>query len=73
MIEWLKYTTQFMVANVLELSYVTCDVYVCVIIVLSLLFAHASSPFPFLGIDVVDRCDYLGYGSDCDECFDDEY
>ena len=62
-----------MFANALGLSCVTCDVCVCIIVVLSLLFAHAFSSFPFSGADIVDRYDYLGCGSDCDECFDDEY
>ena len=60
-------------ANALDLSCVTCDVCIYVIVILRLLFAHTFSSFPFSGINVVDRYDYLGYGSDCDECFDDEY
>ena len=37
------------------------------------MFAHAFLFFPFSGTDVVDRYDYLGYRSDCDERYDDEY
>ena len=49
-----------------------CEVCACIITVLSLWFAHVFPLFPFSGTDVVDRYDYLVYGSDCDESRGDE-
>ena len=51
-----------MFSNALEISCMTCDECGYVIVVLSLLFAHVFSSFPFSGTDLVDRYEYLGYG-----------
>ena len=61
-----------MFSNALEISCTSCNVCAYVIVVLSLLFAHASPLFFFSGTDLVDRYDYLTYESDCDE-WDNEY
>ena len=56
-----------MFSNTLEISCMTCDDCVCVNVVLCSLFTYVFLLFLFSGNELIDRYDYLGYGSDRDK------
>ena len=69
----LNYITQSMYVNALVLGHMTCIVCVCVIVVLSIV----RSFFLYLLFsgdgEILNRYDYMGYRSECEDWDEDEY